>query len=86
MQYGICQLSIIPVRSATEEVSELVTQLLFGEHYKILESRKNWSRIKTISDKCEGWIMNSQLTFIPENEFNSIQENKGQKFVVDLIS
>ncbi|MGB2758567.1 MAG: NlpC/P60 family protein [Maribacter stanieri] len=86
MQYGICQLSIIPVRSATEEVSELVTQLLFGEHYKILESRKNWSRIKTISDKCEGWIMNSQLTFIPENEFNSIQENKGQKFVADLIS
>lgn len=86
MQYGICQLSIIPVRSATEEVSELVTQLLFGEHYKILESRKNWSRIKTISDKCEGWIMNSQLTFIPENEFDLIQENKERKFVTELIS
>ncbi|HEA81765.1 MAG TPA: hydrolase Nlp/P60, partial [Maribacter sp.] len=56
------------------------------EHYKILESRKNWSRIKTISDKCEGWIMNSQLTFIPENEFDLIQENKERKFVTELIS
>ena len=86
MQYGICHLSIIPVRSNPDEVSEMITQLLFGEHFKILESRKNWSRIKTIFDKCEGWIMNSQLAFIPEEEFIALQQNKDSKFVADLIT
>lgn len=86
MQYGICQLSIIPVRSTPDEVAELVTQLLFGEHFKILECRKNWSRIKTIFDKCEGWIMNSQLFFIPEDEFNDIQAHKNKSYVTELIS
>jgi hypothetical protein len=86
MHYGICQLSIVPIRSIPDEISELVTQLLFGEHYKILESRKNWSRIKTVFDKCEGWIMNNQLTFITDNEFNTIQEKKHLNYVADLIS
>ncbi|TDT37213.1 SH3 domain-containing protein [Maribacter spongiicola] len=86
MQYGICQLSIVPIRSIPDEASELVSQLLFGEHFKILKSRKNWSRIKTIFDKCEGWIMNSQLKFISDNEFNAIQESKHFNYVADLIS
>lgn len=86
MQYGICHLSIIPVRSTPDEVSEMVTQLLFGEHFKILESRKNWSRIKVVFDKCEGWIMNSQLIFIPDEEFEALQQNKNPKYVADLIT
>ena len=40
MQYGICHLSIVPIRSMPDEVSELVTQLLYGEHFKIIERRK----------------------------------------------
>ncbi|MDF4204605.1 NlpC/P60 family protein [Maribacter sp. SA7] len=86
MQYGICQLSVVPVKNNPDEVSELITQLLFGEHYKVLECRKNWSRIKTIIDKCEGWIMNSQLVFIQEEEFNAIQANKKPKHVTELVS
>ena len=86
MQYGICQLSIIPLRSSPDEHSELVTQLLFGEHFKILESRKNWSRVKTILDKCEGWIMNSQLAFLPEEEFVTLQQTKERRYVADLVS
>lgn len=86
MQYGICHLSIIPVRSTPDQVSEMVTQLLFGEHYKVLESRKNWSKIKTIYDKCEGWIMNNQLTFISEDEFNTILAVKEYQYVAELIS
>ena len=86
MQYGICHLSTIPVRSTPDEVSEMFTQLLFGEHYKVLESRKNWSKIKTIYDKCEGWIMNNQLTFISEDEFNTIQAVEEYHYVAELIS
>ncbi len=86
MQYGICHLSMIPIKSSPDEVSEMVTQLLFGEHFKVLESRKNWSRVRTILDKCEGWIMNSQLVFIPEEEFVTLQQNKKRNYLSDLIS
>ena len=86
MQYGICHLSVIPMRSMPDQVAELVTQLLFGEHYKVLESRKNWSRVKTVFDKCEGWIMNNQLTFIPEDEYLALESSSSLKYVTELIS
>ncbi len=74
------------MRSMPDQAAELVTQILFGEHYKVLESRKNWSRVKTVFDKCEGWIMNSQLTFIPEDEYLALESSSSPKFVTELIS
>lgn len=62
----------------------MMTQFLFGKHFRV--SKKNWSRVKTIFDKCEGWIINSQLAFLPEDEFVSLQQNKDCKYVTDLIS
>lgn len=85
MQYGICPLSIVPVRSSPEECAEMVTQLLFGEHFKVLESRKHWSKIRVAYDKCEGWILNTQMGFITQKEYELIQD--GQKsYASDLIS
>ena len=74
------------MRSMPDQAAELVTQLLFGEHYKVLESRKNWSRVKTVFDKCEGWIMNNQLTFIPEDEYLALESSSSLKYVTELIS
>lgn len=85
MQYGICPLSIVPVRAATEEASEMVTQLLFGEHFKVLESRKHWSKIRVSFDKCEGWILNRQLDFITKEEYTAIH-NGLKYYAADLIS
>lgn len=85
MQYGICPLSIIPVRTGPEEICEMSTQLLFGEHFKILESRKHWSKIRVAFDKREGWILNTQLDFITKEVFEDIQK-KPKHHVADLIS
>ena len=60
MDYGICNLSIVPVRAEASDSSEMVTQVLYGEHFKILEMRKKWSYIRTAFDKYEGWIDNKQ--------------------------
>ena len=85
MQYGICPISIVPVRTFPEEASEMNTQLLFGEHFKILESRKYWSKIRVAFDSREGWILNRQLDFISKEEFDEV--TKGPKrFAADLIS
>lgn len=85
MQYGICPLSIIPVRTGPEEICEMTTQLLFGEHFKILESRKLWSKIRVTFDKREGWILNRQLDFITKEEFDEVH-TKTKQFAADLIS
>ena len=57
MQYGICNLSIIPLRFEPADPSELVSQVLYGEHFKILEQRKKWSRIRLAFDNYEGFII-----------------------------
>ncbi len=84
MQYGICNLSIVPVRYEPADASEMVTQLLYGEYYKILEERGKWSRIRISFDSYEGWISNSQILKIEENEYKSLC-NIPRIYSADLI-
>jgi len=86
MQYGICKLSIVPVRSFADDKSEMITQLLYGDHYKIFEQRKNWSRIRITFDKCEGWICNKQAFMISEANYKDLVARKKSKFTTDLVS
>jgi len=44
--YGICNLSIVPLRLEASDESEMVSQVFFGELFKVLEKRKNWSKIR----------------------------------------
>ena len=72
MKYGICNLSIVPLRAEAADCSELVTQVLYGEVFKVLESRKKWSRIRLAFDSYEAWIDNKQFLFIEEENYNDI--------------
>jgi len=66
MDYGICNLSIVPIRFEPSDESEMVTQVLLGEHFKVLEIRKKWSKIRLAYDSYEGWIDNKQFVLITE--------------------
>ena len=76
MQYGICLLSIVPCRKDPNSSSEMVSQLLFGEHYTIIESNENWHKIKIEFDSYECWINVKQHYPLSEKSFGIIQENK----------
>jgi len=69
MQYGICNLGIVPMRFEPSDKSELVSQVLYGESFKVLEKRKKWSRIRISYDKYEAWIDNKQYQEITEAEY-----------------
>ncbi len=84
MQYGICNLSIVPVRVQPEDATEMCTQLLYGEHFKILEERGKWSRIRIASDSFEGWIDNRQYLKIAETAFYKLRDSK-PFYAADLI-
>jgi len=67
--FGICNLAIVPVRLEPSHRSEMVSQLLFGEHFEILETAKGWVKIKINFDSYEGWIDEKQYQPISESEF-----------------
>lgn len=71
---GICRLSVIPVRKEPSDRAEMVTQLLFGEHYEIIGISENqkWAYIKIYADNYEGWIDHNQYTPISPEYFEQI--------------
>ena len=70
MKYGICNLSTIPLYEASDNASELISQVLFGEHYKVLQENKKWLKIKLNYDNCEGWIDAKQHIEISKEYFD----------------
>ncbi|OYU96173.1 MAG: hydrolase Nlp/P60 [Bacteroidetes bacterium B1(2017)] len=60
MQNGVCLLSLIPIRFEPTSKSEMVSQLLFGETYEILDQQSDWIKIKTETENYEGWISQNQ--------------------------
>ncbi|MDL2227817.1 C40 family peptidase, partial [Odoribacter sp. OttesenSCG-928-L07] len=53
---GIVLKSQIPLRAEKSHRSEMVSQLLFGESYTVLDKIDNWYFIKTNFDNYIGWI------------------------------
>ena len=84
MQYGICNLSIVPLRAEPKDTSELVSQVLYGEYFKILEKQKNWIRIRLAHDSYEGWLDKKQYLKIKEKEFEQL-ESKPPTMVSDMV-
>jgi hypothetical protein len=62
MNKGTCFLTYIPLRSEPGSGAEMVTSLIFGESYDILETRDGWHRIRTAFDSYEGWIHNNAFS------------------------
>lgn len=75
MSYGICTLSIIPCRAEGNDRAELVTQLLFGEVYRVIEEDEKWVKIITDLDSYECWICRKQFTEISGKEFEAYKLN-----------
>ena len=75
MNYGISQLSIVPMRDDPSDKSEMINQILFGEHFKILEARKKWSRIRLAHDSYQGWICNKQVLEISEDDYKQLDKD-----------
>ena len=73
--YGICNLAIVPLRIEPNDKSELVSQLLFGDHFEVLENYKQWYKIKMYYDDYEGWIDNKQFQSISEDNYNAISSS-----------
>lgn len=73
--FGICNLANIPLRIEPSDRSEIVSQVLFGEHFSILEKDLKWSKIRLAFDDYEGWVDNKQFQFITEEQFEQLSKD-----------
>ena len=67
MKYGIVELSVIPGRAEPSDKSEMVTQLLFGDIFSIIEESNKFIRVKIQYDNYECWSCKKKLLPIDKN-------------------
>ncbi|MGL2986073.1 NlpC/P60 family protein [Flavobacterium sp. RSSA_27] len=72
--FGICNLAIIPLRFEPSDRSEIVSQVLFGEHFEIIERHHQWAKIKLQFDQYEGWVDSKQYQLLTEQNFKLLSD------------
>lgn len=81
--YGICNLSLVPCRKSPSDRAEMVTQLLFGECFEVLEENEKWVKIKNGHDQYISWIDKKQFQPISFKTFSAF--SKETRFSLDLV-
>jgi hypothetical protein len=74
--FGITLQSIVPMRREPREQSEMVSQLLFGEPYRVEEVIDKWLRISACFDHYGGWFdrkLHREITQEEYRKYNPVQ-------------
>lgn len=82
--FAICNLAIIPLRAESSDRSEIVSQILFGEHFEILEKSNQWFKVRLHYDNYEGWIDSKQCQIISEKNYQDLS-NEAIILNADLV-
>ena len=76
-KYGICEFSMIPVRSGESSRNEMVSQLLYGELFQVLKQKKKWTKIKL--------ELAIEKIFEAEKQLKSSSVNKKELIIKNLL-
>lgn len=76
MMYGISMHSVVPLRKDPLEQSEMVSQLLFGECYRVSDEKEQWLQILTVYDDYTGWIDRKLHYPVSENFYQETLQAK----------
>lgn len=74
-QFAICTLASVPLRRHADLLSEMTSQLLFGEHYEVLDEQARFQRVRLADDGYEGWIAAHQGEAISAESYASLSED-----------
>lgn len=67
MEFKICIVPVMPLRSEPDHKSEMASQLIFGECGVVLERKDDgWVKLRNQYDRYEGWSTENQLSAIEE--------------------
>ena len=83
--YAINFATIVPIRSDHADGSEIMTQMLFGDTFEVLDTYKQWKYIKTTYDQYEGWIDEKVVLSLSKDDFKRINA-QDKFFTTDIVS
>lgn len=72
MKFGICHLNCIAIRHEPSDQSEMVSQLLFGETFQVIDEDLVWVKIHMDYDFYEGWVLKKQVLELSEDAYQNI--------------
>ncbi|MCV9386778.1 C40 family peptidase [Reichenbachiella ulvae] len=72
---GISRLAVIPMRNHSSHDAPMNSQILFGEHYQVIEQKEDWLKVQLVYDDSKGWIHQSQHSQISEEYFNQVNHS-----------
>lgn len=75
MKQGICLLSVAALRSEPDPRSEMVSQLVFGDLFEIVDTQKDWLQIRMLFDHYLGWVSANQVELLSESDFSDLQKS-----------
>jgi len=84
MHFGMCNLSIVPVRLEPSHQSEMVTQILFGELFEITEKADSWAKVRLVYDNYEGWVDSKQYMPLYNETFKKLTDF-GSTITLDIV-
>jgi gamma-D-glutamyl-L-lysine dipeptidyl-peptidase len=68
MERFICENVFVPLRAGPSHRTEMLSQVLFGEKYVIIDRSGVWIRVETVFDKYNGWIDTDHLQHSGETD------------------
>ena len=88
MDYGLCNLNIVPLRLEDSDCSEMISQVLYGDLFEILEVKEKWCKVRLVDDQYAGWIDNKQCKKISLSEFEELNQKtpKLSTHLLDIIT
>ena len=81
MEKGIVYQGYVPVRREPSETSEMVSQVLFGEEFRILNSNGKWLQISLYFDGIEGWVTKDGVDTIEPENMPENESDRGYRMV-----
>ncbi|MBO4403507.1 MAG: C40 family peptidase [Bacteroidales bacterium] len=74
--YGFCHIAWLPLRAEASHRSEMVSQLLFGESFRILDRTAEWCLVETDFDHYKGYVAAGSFSPLALETWEALQQNR----------
>jgi len=85
MKNGICLIAAAALRMHADHKSEMVSQILFGETFCILEATTSWYHVELFHDHYRGWVARNQVKTLSDESFELL-ENSTKQYAGDMLA
>lgn len=81
MEFGICTNPFMPLRADPADTAPMVSSILFGETFQIIENQGVWQFVRLNYDNYEGWLFSREIEKF--GSYSPIPERQSDQFLIN---